>query len=184
VYDKNWQKNLRRTEKYNLDFQQIIEPTEIDLKNYFEIHRQMSERKKFGDNLSLEMLQKLFCDPKFRLFFVENENKKRIAGLIIYERNGIATSLFSATSLEGREKSASYFLFDQTFKICAKNRILHYDCGRISPAAHKKNDVFLFKDGAKGEYVQYCGEFSFYKHQIYRELMYFVKKYFFKRVEV
>jgi hypothetical protein len=184
VYDKNWQKNLRKAGKYYLDFKAVSQPTEKDLSDYFTIHSQMRAHKKFGENWSLEMLKKLFLDKKFQLFLVENQEKERIAGLITFVRNNVATSIFSATSLEGRKKSASYFLFDKTFKACAKNGILHYDHGRISPAAHKKNDIFLFKDGAKGEYVQYCGEFSFYKKQIYRLLMYFVKKYLIKRVEV
>jgi len=183
-YDKNWQKNLRRTEKYNLDFREITNPTQQDLIDYLEIHSAMVERKKLGEKLSLEMLKKLLENENFQLFFVEDEAKKRIAGLIIYVRKDFAISIYSATSLEGREKSASYFLYDNTFRQLSKKSIVRYDCGRISPAAHTKNDIFLFKDGVKGSYLLYCGEWSWYKRQIYRPLMYFVKKYLFKRVEV
>jgi hypothetical protein len=183
-YDKNWQKNLRRANKYLLDFIPVNRSTEKDINDYVAMHSEMLTRKKIHDGVSHKGLQKLLQDKKFSIFFVETAEKKRIAGLILYANHDAAISVFSTTSLEGREKSAAYFLFDKTFAYVADSRILHYDCGRISPSAHSKNNIFLFKNGVKGNYVQYCGEFSYYKRRFYRPLMYFVKKYLFKRVEL
>ena len=56
--------------------------------------------------------------------------------------------------------------------------------GRIVPS-HLLNlkGVFDFKDGIHGEYVIYNGEWSWYKKQYYRPLIYFVKKYLLKKRE-
>jgi len=183
-YDKNWQKNLRRTEKYQLNFVPVISPTDKDIQNYMLIHSEMVDIKKINDGLSLDGLKKLLQNNNFSLFFVETAEKERIAGIVTYTKNQSAISIFSATSSKGRQMSASYFLDDKLYHFYKEQDYISFDCGRISPAAHKKNDVFLFKNGVKGDYLLYCGEFSWYKRKIYRPMMYFVKKYLFKRVEV
>ncbi|MDR1544202.1 MAG: peptidoglycan bridge formation glycyltransferase FemA/FemB family protein [Prevotellaceae bacterium] len=183
-FDKSWRRNLRYSEQYNLDFKAINNPTKQDINDYYELNYEMVKRKNLSESFTANMLKNLLNDDKFCLFVAENENKKRIAGLIVYIRNNFANSILSVTSIEGREKSASYFLFEKTFRYCAEIGIKTYDCGRICPSTHSKQSVFLFKNGVKGEKVQYCGEFAFYKRPIYRVLMYFIKKYLFKRVEV
>jgi hypothetical protein len=182
-YDKNWQKNLRRTEKYQLAFVPVLSPAEKDIDDYMLIHSEMVGRKQFNDGLFKDGLKNLL-NNNFSLFFVETAEKERIAGIITYAKNKSAISIFSATSLKGRQMSASYFLDDKLYHFYKEQGYFSFDCGRISPAAHKKNDIFLFKNGVKGEYLLYCGEWSWYRKQIYRPLMYFVKKYLLKRVEV
>ena len=182
-YDKNWQKNLRRTEKYQLVFLPVKTPTDKDIEDYMLIHNEMINRKQFKDGLTRDGL-KILLSNKFSLFFAETVEKERIAGIITYTKNQSAISILSATSPKGRQMSASYFLDDKLYHYYQEQGYFSFDCGRISPAAHKKNDIFLFKNGVKGDYLLYCGEWSWYKKQIYRPLMYFVKKYLFKRVEV
>lgn len=183
-YDKNWQNNLRRAEKYNLVFLPVSFPEEKDFEDYFSIHNEMVNRKQFNDRTTASGLKRLFENDNFKLFFTENENNERIAGLIAYEQNHSAISIFSATSPEGRQKSASYYLRDKIYHFYQKQNYTSFDCGRISPAAHEKNKIFTFKDGVKGDYLLYCGEFSWYRKQFYRPLMYFVKKYLLKKIEL
>jgi len=183
-YDKNWQKNLRRTEKYQLNFVPVISPVDKDIDDYILMHSEMTNRKGFKDGLSYEKLKVLLQDETFVLFFAETAEKERIAGIITCAKNQFAISIFSATSLKGRQMSSSYFLDDKLYHYYQKQDYFSFDCGRISPSAHKKNDIFLFKNGVKGNYVLCCGEWSWYKRQIYRPLMYFVKKYLFKRIEI
>ena len=183
-YDKNWQKNLRRTEKHQLSFVPVMSSIDKDIEDYMLMHKEMINRKQFGDNLSYNGLKALLQDEKFVLFYVETVEKERVAGLVAYQRNLNAISIYSVTSPKGRQMSASYFLDDKLYHFYQTQGYRFFDCGRISPAAHKKNDIFLFKNGVRGDYLLYCGEWSWYKKQIYRSLMYFVKKYLFKRVEV
>jgi lipid II:glycine glycyltransferase (peptidoglycan interpeptide bridge formation enzyme) len=182
-YDKNWQKNLRRAEKYQLNFVPAITPTEKDIKDYMLIHSEMTGRKDFNDGLSFQKLKTLLRDSNFMLFFVE-AGSERIAGIITYTIKKTATSIFSAASPKARQMSAAYFRDNNLYEYYRRQGYLSFDRGRLSPAAHKKNDIFMFKNGVKGSYLLYCGEWSRYKRQIYRPLMYFVKKYLFKRVEV
>jgi hypothetical protein len=183
-YDKNWQKNLRQTEKHHLLFIPVINPTNKDVEDYILIHNEMKNKKGFYDRLSHKGLETLLQDNNFKLFFVKNELQKLIAGIIVFLRRDMAISIFSTTSEEGRQKSAAYFRDNEMYHFLQTKSFLHFDRGRISPAAHKKNNLFLFKNGVKGDYLLYCGEWSWYKKQIYRPLMYFVKKYLFKRVDV
>ena len=184
-YDKNWRKNLRRTEKNALLFNPILLPSQKDFEDYIAIHQAMSKRKQFVDYLTLTQLLKLFSENGFYLFFVEDNLGVRIAGMILYVHKGIATLVYSATSKKGREYSASYLLYAKIFTFLKEEKgVLLVDMGRISPAAHKKNDIFLFKNGVRGTYIQYNGEWSWYKYSFYRPLMYFVKKHLFKRIEV
>ncbi|MDR0829593.1 MAG: hypothetical protein LBN95_05740 [Prevotellaceae bacterium] len=183
-YDKNWQNNLRRTEKHQLTFAPATHLTNKDIEDYLFMHNEMVNRKQFNDGLSYDKLKILLCNSYFKLFFVEDEQHKRIAGMLIYERNNNAISILSTVSAEGKQKSAAYFRDREIYRFLKEQGVLFFDRGRISPAAHKKNNIFLFKNGVKGDYLLYCGEFSWYKRHIYRPLMYFVKKYLFKRVEL
>ncbi|MCL1868389.1 MAG: hypothetical protein FWF72_05535, partial [Paludibacter sp.] len=183
-YDKNWKKNLHKASKYQLNFLHIPLPNEKDVTDYFAMNKEMSSRKHLVNVLSVYGLKKLLMDKHFELFFVENEEKKRIAGEITYSRNNTSTSIYAVNSPEGRKKAAAYFRYLKIYNFYKERGGHFFDCGRITPAAHKKNDIFLFKNGVKGDYLLYCGEWSWYKKQIFRPLMYFVKKYLFKKVEV
>ena len=183
-YDRNWKKNLHKAAKYQLDFSHISLPNEKDADDYFEMNKEMISRKQFAGELSAESLKKMLTDKHFELFFVENEEKKRIAGEITYLRNEMSTSIFAVNSPEGRQKAAAYFRYQKMYGFYKEQGCRFFDCGRISPSVHKKNDVFLFKNGVKGNYLQYSGEWSWYKKKWYRPLMYFVKKYLFKRSEL
>jgi hypothetical protein len=183
-YDKNWQKNLKKAAKYQLEFSHISHVNEKDIEDYILLNKELVSRKQFVGTLSGKALAALLSDEHFELFFVENEEKKRIAGEVTYSRKGISTSIYAANSQEGRKKATAYFRYDKIYKFYKEQNFHFFDCGRISPATHKKNDIFLFKNGVKGDYLLYCGEWSWYKKQIYHPLMYFVKKYLFKRIEV
>jgi len=183
-YDKNWQKNLRRTTKYTFNFIPVTNPSKKDIEDYLLIHNEMKERKGFYDRLSFQRLETLLQDNNFNLFFVRNEQQNLIAGMVVYLRKNIATSVFSSVSVEGRQKSAAYFRDNELYQFLQTKGVLFFNRGLITPSANKRNNIFLFKNGVKGDYVLYCGEWSWYKRQIYRPLMYFVKKYLMKRIEL
>jgi len=183
-YDNNWKQNLKKAAKFQLEFSPVSTPDESDFENYFAMNAEMVDRKRFAGGISVEQLKQLLADKHFELFFVENEEKKRISAEITYSWRDVAVSVFAANSPEGRKKASAYFRYEKIYDFYRQKNYQFFDCGRISPSAHKKNDIFLFKNGVKGEKVLFCGEWCWYKHHIYRPLMYFVKKYLFKRIEV
>ena len=184
-YDKNWQKNLRRAEKHTLNFMPVTNPSDTEIEDYVSIHSEMKNTKGFFDGLSYKKLKALLQDNNFNLFFVRDSQHNLLAAIIVYLRKNIARSIYSTASAEGRQKSAAYFRDNEMYRFLQAKGIRHFDRGLITPsAAHKRNDIFLFKNGVKGDYVLYCGEWSWYKKQIYRPLMYFVKKYLMKRTEL
>ncbi|MDR3705494.1 MAG: hypothetical protein P4L28_06275 [Paludibacteraceae bacterium] len=185
-YDKNWQKNSKKAENQNLSFRTITNPIKDDFQDYLLMEGELKHRKKFHNGLStVQQLEALFFKNEFFLFFVENEQKQRVAGMIIHTHNSRAISVYSVTTKEGRAVSASFFLRKKMFSYLAEcKNIKDCDMGRISPSSSQKNNLYLFKNGVKGEHIVYNGEWSWYKRRLYRPLMYFVKKYLFKRTEV
>lgn len=185
-YDKNWRKNLRRANSHNLSFNVIANPTEVDFQHYLLMNDELAHRKKLHNELSrIEQLEGLFSKGEFLLFFVEDEKNIPVAGMIVYAHQTDFTTVFSATSDDGRKTSASYFLHQEMFSfMCKEKGMKQCDMGRISPSINEKNNIFLFKNGVNGSYVTYNGEWSWYKKPIYRPVMYFVKKYLFKRIDV
>jgi len=185
-YDKNWRKNLKKAETQGLSFCIVPNPTKIDFQDYLLMERELKHRKRFHNELStIEQLQALFSGNEFFLFFVENEQKQRVAGMILHAHNSRAISVYSVTTKEGRAVSASFFLRSKIFSYLDEEKNMkECDMGRISPSTSQKNNLYLFKNGVKGEHILYNGEWSWYKKSLYRPLMYFVKKYLFKRTEV
>ena len=58
------------------------------------------------------------------------------------------------------------------------------DLGRLSPATHEKNNIFLFKDGIGGDYVHYLGEWEYCRRRWMSVMLYFAKMHIWKRVRV
>jgi len=182
-YNKQRTVNLKNTEKFSLALEYVQNPTDEHINRYVVIHKEMSDRKQFIDTVNFDRIKILLSDTNFYLFFVK-KGKNYVAGNIVYARNNAAIGVYSCTSFEGREVYAGFFMKDKIYSLFKEQGYFTFDYGRISPAAHKKNNLFIAKNGVKGDYLLYCGEWSWYKRQIYRPLMYFVKKYLFKRVEV
>ena len=183
LYNKQRTGNLKNTEKNSLTLEYAQNTTNEHIKQYVAMHKEMSSRKQFADTISFEKIKSLLSDANFYLFFVKKD-ENYIAGNIVYARNNAAIGVYSCTSPQGRDVYAGFFMKDKIYAFFKEQDYFTFDYGRISPAAHKKNDLFIAKNGVKGDYVLYCGEWSWYKRQIYRPLMYFVKKYLMKKIEL
>ena len=183
-YNRNWERNLKKAENFNLKFEIVENASQKDCSDFCEIFNSMSKRKALN-NLNLQQVFALLNDKNFQLLFIK-QNEIRIAGIIIFLNKNAQTAVgvFAASSQKALENHATFFMYDVMFQYLKTQKINFYDMARIAPSTHSKQSVFIFKNGVKGEYLLYCGEFSFYKRHIYRPLMYFVKKYLFKRIEV
>jgi len=183
-YNRNWERNIKKSEKYDLELEIIEQPSEKDCNDFCEIYNLMSNRKMINKLFS-QKVSALLMDEKFQLLFVK-ENNERIATIIIYlnKSNATANGIFAGSTGKALTTHATFFMYDSMFQYLKRMNYKIYDMARLSPSTHSKQSVFLFKNGVKGDYLLYCGEWSWYKKQIYRPLMYFVKKYLFKRVEV
>lgn len=182
-FDRNWKRNLEKAAKNDLEFEIITQLSEKDYSDFCTIYNIMTERKNVGNHIDNNQVINILADNSFQLFFVKQYDK-RIAAIITYCRNNFSIGVFAGSTNEALSVSATFFMYNQLFQYFKNKGVKVYDMARICPGTHSKQSVFLFKNGVRGEYVQYCGEFSFYKRQIYRYLMYFVKKYLFKKVEV
>jgi hypothetical protein len=183
-YNRNWDRNLKKSENFNLELETIEQANEKDCNDFCEIYNSMSKRKTLNE-LNLQQIFGLLADKNFQLFFVK-ENNTRIAAIIIYFNKNSATAegVFAGSTSEALENHATFFMYNTVFQYLKNKNFKIYDIARLAPSTHSKQSVFLFKNGIKGDYVLYCGEWSWYKRQIYRPLMYFVKKYLMKKVEV
>ena len=157
---------------------------EQSAKDYVSHHKELLKRKGFNEDLSEEELLKLSQDSHFKLGIVTDEQNQVMAGCIFYAHTNASSTIYSFSTPEGRECGAAYLIREGIIAYLAQQGIATLDLGRLSPAAHKKNNLFLFKDGIGGKYVQYLGEWLWCKHKWMPLALYFMKKYIWKRVQV
>ncbi|MCL2597112.1 MAG: hypothetical protein FWD66_05535 [Paludibacter sp.] len=182
-YDRNWSRNLEKSTKSDLEFEIVGKPDEKDCIDFCCIYNAMNSRKNLSSQISKNQINRLLTDNNYQLFFVKQTNKQ-IASIIIYRKNKFAEGIYAGSMSEALNVSATFFMYRQLFQYLKNQQYEIYDMAKLSPSTHSKQSVFLFKNGVKGEYIQYCGEWAICKKQIYRPLMYFLKKYLFKIIEV
>ena len=183
-YNRNWERNIKKSEKYDLELEIITQANEKDCNDFCEIYNLMSNRKMINKLFS-QQVSGLFIDKNFQLLFVKGNNE-RIAAIIIYfnKKGAFADGVFAGSTGKALTIHATFFMYNAMFQYLKGLNCEIYDMARLAPSTHSKQSVFLFKNGVKGDYLLYCGEWSWYRKRIYRPLMYFVKKYLFKRVEI
>ncbi len=183
AFRHDWQHNLKKAAQNNLRFR-MSDNSEQDIEVFCHLYQDMMQRKHFADiELNATFLRQLLSDKRFVMSFAETEAGEIIAGRIVFApEHRKAQSLFAASSLQARQTSAAYFLYEQFLLHLSSLGMLTYDMGRLSPATHQKNNLFIFKDGIVGDYVQYQGEWEYCKRSWYSPLLYLFKKHIWKRV--
>ncbi|MDR1585197.1 MAG: hypothetical protein LBS07_03345 [Prevotellaceae bacterium] len=184
-YNENWRRNLKKAAKFSMKFEVIETPSEKEILFATDFYNKFTAQKGFAHRLNYAQTRGLLQSGNFSLALVKNESADVLAMLIFHKRRTHAGLLYAARNIDNRDDNGvTFFIYDNLFKHLKEKDFQTFDMEKLCPSTHSKQSVFLFKNGVRGEYVQYCGEFSFYKRHIYRLLMYFVKKYLFKRVEV
>lgn len=183
-YDHNWKRNLKKAETFGLTFEIINKPISKDIQDFLELYNEMISRKKVPSTFTFNTINTLLVSNYFQLFFIKNESGKRIATIIIYKVRSYAGGLYAASGKLAHDCAASFYLYDNLLQYLAQNGILIFDMAKLAPSTHSTNSVFIFKNGIKGEYVLVNGEWSWYKNNWLRPLMYVAKKLLWKKIEV
>lgn len=184
VLDKSWQRNLKAAHNANLNYLITHNPSDSQLTDYCKYNDELLARKQFADKLSAEQLRTMFADKRFALCYITTADDQILAGGIFYMHPAASTFLYSFTTLQGRELAASYYLYEVIIKYLKENNISAFDLGRLSPAAHNKNNLFLFKDGIGGDYVSYVGEWQRCRQKYMPLALYLLKKNYWKLTQV
>ena len=183
-YDRNWKHNLKKARQADLTVSFIAHFDADAIHTYMACHQENTRRKGFRDDLSEAGLAILSQDPCFKMGLVTDAEGTVVAGHIFYAHPLATSSIYAFTTLEGRKHGAAYLLYEGIVQYLGTQGIKGFDVGRISPATHKKNNIFLFKDGIGGAYVQYLGEWLWCRRRWMPLALYFMKKYIWKRVQV
>ncbi len=183
-YDRNWSRNLKKSEIYDLNLEILINPNEKDCMVFCSIYNAMCNRKMLTNQLTTQQIFHLCSDARFKLFFVSCEGE-RIATIIIYtdEKKLFSEGIFAGSTNKALETHATFFMYDSVFRYLKEQSYAFYDMAKLIPTTigHK---VFQFKNGILGDSIPLNGEFSWCKKQYYRPFMYFVKKYLMKKREL
>ncbi len=187
ILDKSWRRNLKKAEEQHLSFTVVTQPTADDVEQYLRLHHGMEQRKHFADSPSANQLAQLLASPLFRLAWVDSPDGTHLSGGVFYcrqEGTPYARFLYSATSLKGREVGSAYWLRKQVVDYLASVGVPVMDTGRITPAKHAKNGLFIFKNGMDGETVCYNGEWLWTRSPWLAPAFYLANRFIFKRVRV
>ena len=182
-FRRNWQRNLKNADENNLKFEIIEKVTTKDCEDFVSIYNEMVSRKSLFRKVSTKQIAALCSTDDSFICFVSH-NGKRVAANTIYTHASSADPCFAATGIEAMQLSASFYMFRELFLYLREKGVKTFDIQKLIPSTGAINDVFLFKNGMGGEPVVLNGEWSWYKKKWYRPLMYFVKKYLFKRPEL
>lgn len=182
--DRSWKHNLKKAHQAGLRFSVGEGIDEKVIEEYVAHHQELIQRKGFNDTLDAKGLEELSRDAHYKIGLVRNAEGQTVAGHLFYEHPVASSSMYAFTSPEGRESGAAFMLYEGILAYLAEQGIARFDVGRLSPAAHKKNNIFLFKDGLGGEYVQYLGEWEFCRKKWMSVALYFMKRDIWKRVRV
>jgi len=182
-YNKDWRRNIKKANEYNLWFEKIDKVANDESNNFIRIFREMIERKSLSQPFNKDQIIKLCSTGEFQLYFVV-KSEQRVASVIIYKFKNFAIPIYSASNSTARQTSASYFMYDELFKHLKSENIDIFDMDKLLPSTEGVNNVFYFKNGINGTHIQLNGEWSWYKKPIYRPMMYFVKKYLMKKREI
>ena len=183
-FDKSWQRNLQKADEAQLRFVAVVHPSEQAIADYVRLHDEMEQRKGFRDGLTAAQLQSVLSEPCFRLAWVDDVQGNHVAGGIVFRRQDYARFLYSFTTVEGRRQSASYLLYKGWMETLASEGVKRFDVGRLSPSKHRKNNLFLFKNGIEGTTVSYNGEWLCSSSKRLPFALYLANKYYWKRVQV
>ena len=184
TYDRSWKHNLKKAHQAPVSLHITENFDRETIQAYMTCHQEHTMRKGYRDPLSESGLAELGKDSHFKMAYVTNSGGKMIAGHIFYMHPLASSSMYAFTTMEGRETGAAYLLYEGITAYLAENKVDTFDAGRLSPAAHSKNNIFLFKDGIGGDYVQYLGEWLWCRRRWMPLALYFLKKHIWKRVQV
>lgn len=184
VFDRNWLRNIDKSSNLQMSCQEITSRSQADLADFLKIYNEMCSFKNFQYKINLQQLVALFSDPSMSLFALKNEQGIAVAYRIVHHHYGYATDVFAANSPAQNLPGATHYFVSSIIEALKDKGVTRFDFARVLYGYPELEKVAQFKSGIKAEHILYNGEWSWYKHPIFRPLMYFVKRYLMKRIEV
>ncbi len=184
VFDTNWNRYLRKAERFVQTFE-FYKQINLEQTNQFnELYKEMLSRKNFGDIIPPKQLNGLAGQENFGYCCTKNDIGNTLYSVIFYTNGTSVTAILQVTTPEGRKKGSSFFTYKSLLTELSHRGFTSYDMGRLTPSKHSKDLLYIFKSGVKGKLNVYNGEWSWYKHSVYRPLMYLIKRFLMKKIEV
>lgn len=183
-FNDNWKRNLKLASKADLSFQIIENPGDDEIRLFFELYKELIADKQIGHNLSISQISALLTSSDFGFATVRSSADEILSAIIFHKSARHAGLLYAAKSSLAKECGATFFMYKELFIDLQEKGFEIFDMEKLVPSTHSTNNVFLFKQGVRGKYIFYNGEWSWYKRPIYRPLMYFVKRFIMKKREI
>ena len=183
-YDRNWLRNLKKSATYDLNFKAFVQPDEDKCAAFSKIYNDMCNRKTLQGQLSTQQVFALCSDSHFIMLLTFYKDIP-VSGIIIYldEKNKRSEGIYAGSTSTALSTQATFFMYHNMFMYLKNLSCTIYDLAKILPTS-TEHQVFQFKNGISGMPIPLNGEFSWYKKQYYRPLMYFVKRYLLKKKEI
>lgn len=175
-FNRNWKRNIKKSNLASLKFKEIITPTEIEVNAFVNLFAQMTELKQLSYSLEPECLEVLINSKDMRTFLVY-KNEVPVAARIIYDNKPFSCDVYAANGVEARNCGGSYFIMQKIFETLKEEGYSLFDFGRIPPSNHKTDNVYVFKNSSRGEKVQYNGEWVFYQSFLMEYLVHFFRRF-------
>jgi len=183
-YNNNWKRNLKKATEHKLSFRVLDHPSKDIVNHFVNFYNQFTKEKGFSHHLNFTQTYNMLQSDDFSLGVVYTEQNDVSCAIIFHHHVQHAGLLYAAKSENAKEIGSTFFMYDQLFKYLITKSFHSFDMEKIQPSTHATDGVFLFKNGIKGEHVLYNGEWSWYKKNIYRPIMYFIKRYLMKKHEL
>lgn len=143
-----FRQNTRRSYRKGLTFKN---PSNIDLKNFYNLYIQTSKRHEFNPH-DLNYFQKIIntFNDKLVYFEVWKDDKPLAMSIDLIFRDKLIY-LYGVSSTENRNMLGMYNLQWETIKYCINNRIKYYDFGGVfceeNDYENKDYGLYKFKQG-------------------------------------
>lgn len=178
IRSRRWKRNVKSAEGANLVFQEVLKPTDHDVEEFVSLFGEMAQTKKLTHRVNFREIRSLLNHNSTKLYKVSTPTKEALAYRIVQINNDYAYDVFASNSDKSRYyRGATYFMVEYIFKSLKKDGVNYFDFGRIPPSNHSTDKIYEFKIGARGDKIQYNGEWVNYK-SFGIEFMIFLYKYF------
>lgn len=183
-FNDNWKRNLKLANQSELSFEMVDEPNIADCEAFAKQYQELIMDKKINHNLTVPQIELLLSSPNFGLAKVTDNHQRLISAIIFHKSGTHAGLLYASKNHLAKQTGATFFMYKKLLESLSAKGFATFDMERLLPSTHSTNGVFLFKQGIKSNHIIYNGEWSWYKRSIYRPMMYFVKRFLMKKVEV
>lgn len=176
--NRRWKRSVKLAQKANLVVKEVSKPDNTHINDFVAMFQEMSKTKEMTHVVSYEEISSLLAHNSIKLYAIATPKKEVLAYRIVQVHNDYAYDVFAANSNKSRDcKGATYLLMEELFKSLKEKGVRYFDFGRIPPSNHSTDKIYEFKIGARGEKVQYNGEWANYK-SLTIEILVFFYKYF------